>query len=95
MRLRGRACEACALNLERKAQNIPGVRRATATFVGGVMTVTFDNAVLSPDQVVQRVRQTGAPVTPLSVPSAVPRSAKEQFKHVLLSIASGCENASV
>ena len=43
------------------------------------MTVTFDNAVLSPDQVVQRVRQTGAPVTPFSVPPAVPRSSKKQF----------------
>ena len=43
------------------------------------MTVTFDNAVLSPDQVVQRVRQTGAPVTPFSIPPAVPRSSKEQF----------------
>ena len=83
MRLRGRACEACALNLERKAQSIPGVRRATATFVGGVMTVTFDNAVLSPDQVVQRVRQTGAPVTPFSIPPAVPRSSKEQFVYWL------------
>ncbi|HEY5753602.1 MAG TPA: heavy metal translocating P-type ATPase [Chthoniobacterales bacterium] len=73
MRLRGRACEACALNLERKAQNIPGVRRATATFVGGVMSVTFDNAVLTSDQVVQRVRQTGAPVTAIQVPAAMPR----------------------
>ena len=32
MRLGGRACEACALKLEKKAENIKGVRRATATF---------------------------------------------------------------
>lgn len=47
MRLNGCACEACALKLERKAQTIQGVRRARATFVGGVMSVTFDNARLS------------------------------------------------
>ena len=38
MRLGGRACEVCALKLERKAENIKGVRRATATFIGGVMS---------------------------------------------------------
>ena len=46
LHLGGRACEACALNLERKAQRIEGVRRARATFLGGVMTVTFDQAQL-------------------------------------------------
>jgi len=61
MRLGGRACEACALKLERKAEQIEGVRRARATFVGGVMSVTFDNAQLSPQRVIERVRQTGAP----------------------------------
>jgi Zn2+/Cd2+-exporting ATPase len=57
MRLSGRACEACALKLERKAQKIEGVRRARATFIGGVMSVIFDNAQLSPEQVVERVRK--------------------------------------
>jgi Cd2+/Zn2+-exporting ATPase len=62
MRLGGRACEACALKLERKAQRIQGVRHARATFIGGVMSVTFDNAQLSPAQVIERVRETGAAV---------------------------------
>ena len=42
MRLEGRACEACAVKFESKAQRIAGVRRARATFIGGVMSVTFD-----------------------------------------------------
>lgn len=67
MRLGGRASEACALNFERKAQNIHGIRRATATFIGGVMTVTFDNRLISPSEVVERVRGTGAPVALFSV----------------------------
>ena len=66
MRLHGRACEACALNYERKAELIPGIRRATATFIGGVMSVTYDDAVISPEEVVARVGQTGAKVTPFS-----------------------------
>jgi copper chaperone CopZ len=61
MRLGGRACEACALKLERKAQKIEGVSRARATFIGGVMSVTFDNARLSPERVIEQVRETGAP----------------------------------
>jgi len=66
MRLHGRACEACALNFERKAEAIPGVRRATATFIGGVMTVSFDDTVLTREQVVEKVSETGAKVTPFT-----------------------------
>ena len=62
MRLTGRACEACALNFERKAEAIPGIRRARATFVGGIMTVTYDDRVLSSEQVIEQVGRTGAPV---------------------------------
>jgi copper chaperone CopZ len=60
MRLGGCACEACALKLERKAQRIQGVRRARATFIGGVMSVTFDNTQLSPEQLIGHVRRTGS-----------------------------------
>ena len=38
----GRACEACAIALERQAQQLPGVRRATASYMGGVLKVTYD-----------------------------------------------------
>jgi copper chaperone CopZ len=81
MRLGGRACEACALKLERKAENIKGVRRATATFIGGVMSVTFDNTVLGSEQVIDLVRETGAPVTSFTVPRALPHGLKEWFEY--------------
>jgi Cd2+/Zn2+-exporting ATPase len=80
MRLRGRACEACALRLERKAQKIDGIRRARATFIGGVMSVTFNQAQLSPEQVFERVRETGAPVAPVTIPSRKPRTLGEWFR---------------
>jgi Cd2+/Zn2+-exporting ATPase len=78
LRLDGRASGAAEQKLERKAQKIEGIRRARATFLGGVMTVTFDDAQLSEAQVIERVRETGAPVKPYTVePEHAPASARE------------------
>ena len=66
MRLHGRACEACAIRFEHKAEAIPGVRRATATFIGGVMTVTYNDALLTPEEVFAKVNATGAKVSPMT-----------------------------
>ena len=90
MRLGGRACEACALKLESKAQKTEGVRRARATFIGGVMSVTFDNAQLSPGQVIDRVRETGAPVTPFSIPPELPKSIGERVQYHAARIEAVC-----
>ncbi|XHR27758.1 MAG: heavy metal translocating P-type ATPase [Chthoniobacteraceae bacterium] len=64
LRLHGRASEATAMRFERKAEEIPGIRRATATFIGGVMNVTYNEAVISPEEVVRKIHGFGAPVTP-------------------------------
>lgn len=64
MRLSGRACEACAMKLEARAMAIPGVRRATATFRGGLMSVTYDQRELGSEEVLEAVKETGAPVKP-------------------------------
>jgi Zn2+/Cd2+-exporting ATPase len=90
MRLNGRACEACALKLEKKAQRIEGVRRARATFIGGVMSVAFDNTRLSPQEVIERVRETGAPVTLLTVRPELPRGIGEWWQYHSASIEVGC-----
>ena len=65
-RLNGRACEACALKLERKVERLEGVRHASATFLGGVMSVTFDGGVISDEKLLEEVKAQGAPVTPWS-----------------------------
>ena len=65
LRLSGRACEGCALKLERKAEAIPGVRRANATFLGGTMNITFDRRVLNTPAVEAKLKAVGAPVKPL------------------------------
>jgi Cd2+/Zn2+-exporting ATPase len=65
LRLSGRACETCALRLERKAETIPGVRRASASFIGGTMSVAFDQHALDPSGVETKLKAIGAPVKPL------------------------------
>jgi Zn2+/Cd2+-exporting ATPase len=67
LRLGGRASGAAEQRIEKKVQRVDGIRRARATFLGGVMTVTFDDARLSEAQVVERVRESGAPVRPYAV----------------------------
>ncbi len=65
-RLDGNACEACAQKLEKKAEKIPGVRRATATYLGKVLSVTFDTGVESEARIVDDLKQTGANIHPLA-----------------------------
>ena len=79
---RGRASGAAEQKLEKKAQKINGIRRARATFLGGVMTVTFDDARLSEEQVIERVRETGAPVQPYGVEAEhKPETVREWLEH--------------
>ncbi|CUS03492.2 Heavy metal translocating P-type ATPase [Candidatus Promineifilum breve] len=60
----GRACESCALALERQVGQLPGVRRATASFAGGVMAVHYDNALISPHDITRHAERFGAGVRP-------------------------------
>lgn len=64
-RLEGNACEGCALKLEKKVAKLPGVRRATATYLGRVLSVTFDSDVESEAQMIGSLRKTGADIHPL------------------------------
>ncbi len=65
MRLDGKACEAAAARLERRIEKVPGVRRATATYVGRVLCLTFDQAVADEADVLAGVRSAGARIKPL------------------------------
>ncbi|MES2439193.1 MAG: heavy metal translocating P-type ATPase [Verrucomicrobiota bacterium] len=64
-RLEGSACEACALKLEKKAGKIPGVRRASATYLGKVLSITFDSGISGESQVFEQLRSAGADIRPL------------------------------
>ena len=64
LRLDGSACEACAIRLERKVKKIPGVRKATATYLGKILCLTFDDNITSGSAVLEGVLATGANVKP-------------------------------
>jgi Cd2+/Zn2+-exporting ATPase len=65
-RLDGNACEACAHKLELKVGRIPGVRRATATYLGKVLSVTFDSDIEPENQIARDIEKTGADIKPLT-----------------------------
>ncbi|MFQ5401373.1 MAG: heavy metal translocating P-type ATPase [Anaerolineae bacterium] len=74
----GRACESCALQLENRLQRLPGVRRATASYLGGVLSVTYDHALISPEDIAHQVEKFGVPVEPsASEVTAVPAPAPQ------------------
>lgn len=75
MRLDGDACEAAAARLERRVGQVPGVRRAHATYIGRVLCLTFDPDVATADDVLQGVRNAGAKVSPLEMR----KSARQSF----------------
>ncbi len=66
-RLEGSACEACALKLERRIEKIPGVRRASATYLGKVLSVTFDPVESGEQSLLEKLRTTGADIRPLDL----------------------------
>ncbi len=67
----GRACESCALALERQVGQLPGVRRATASFAGGVMAVHYDNALISPHDITRHAERFGVGVRPSAAATPV------------------------
>lgn len=68
LRLGGEACEACAIRLERRIRKLPGIRRATATYLGKLVCLTFDKQVTTEDAVLHNLRSTGASVGPYESP---------------------------
>ena len=72
LRLDGKACEACAIRLENKVKKIPGVRKATATYIGRVLCLTFDERAGDEKNLLEKIRSLGAQVRPYQseVPAA-------------------------
>lgn len=70
----GNACESCALKLERRVASLPGVRRACATYLGQVLSVTFDSAVSDTPAMEESLRRSGADIRPLETRAPERRS---------------------
>jgi hypothetical protein len=71
LRLDGQACEAAAA-LGRRIEKVPGVRRATATYIGRVLCLTFDSGVADEATVLEGVRAAGASACFSSSPRSSP-----------------------
>lgn len=63
LRLEGDASEACAIRLERKVKKIPGVRKATATYIGKILCLTFDENIADEKSVIDSLRALGARIS--------------------------------
>jgi Cd2+/Zn2+-exporting ATPase len=61
--LDGRACEASAIRLEKKVKKIPGVRKATATYIGKILCLTFDENIADEKSVIDSLRALGARIS--------------------------------
>lgn len=59
LHLNGRACEACGLALEKKALGIEGVKKANASFLTKSFIVTFDNQIISPEELIANFKREG------------------------------------
>ena len=79
-RLDGSACEACAQKLEKRVSRIPGVRRATATYLGKVLSVTFDSNIEPEGRMEIDLKNTGADVSPLLPKIAEERSLMRKIR---------------
>ena len=64
-RIESDASEAVAQKLEKRVTGIPGVRRATATFIGKVLSVTFDTQIKSEEAIIADLKHAGADIQPL------------------------------
>lgn len=60
----GRACESCARALENRLRQTPGVRRAAASYRGGVLSITYDERQTTSDDIVRQVVELGVPLVP-------------------------------
>ncbi len=67
----GRACESCALRLEQKLSQIPGVHRATASYLGGSLTIDFDHQTTNKSELTNQVSALGIPAIPLEIEQKV------------------------
>jgi Cd2+/Zn2+-exporting ATPase len=70
-KLEGRACEACAIKLEKKTEAIHGVRRANASFIGGVMSIQFDQGQVAETQLLETLLNQGALVRSWEAPAEI------------------------
>lgn len=79
-RLANTGCEAGALRLEKRIGSIHGVRRATATYLGKVLCLTFDSSLTPESEVLAELEKSGAQIRPLVIGKKSTPSARERLR---------------
>lgn len=82
-RLKGRGCEACADRLAYRLENCEGIHRATASFLGGALTVNYDDGATDPARVLDKAQASGLQAEPLEVALAREKAARVSARESL------------
>ncbi len=64
-RLKGRACEGCAQRIQYGFERSPGIRRARASYIGGVLSIEYDREQWDAEQLLRKTRDMGVKVQPI------------------------------
>lgn len=65
-RLKGRACEACAQRIQHGFERSPGIRRARASYLGGVLSIEYDREKWSVEDLLHKSRSMGIKAQPIN-----------------------------
>lgn len=83
----GRACESCALALEKHIHALPGVQKASASYVGGVLSVQYDKNLTSSEHITHWVAQKGVATAPSAAePTSTPEKAGQKWEAIFTAV---------
>ncbi|WOO42486.1 heavy metal translocating P-type ATPase [Rubellicoccus peritrichatus] len=83
-RLDGRGCEACADRLAYRLEAAKGIHRATASYMGGALTVNYDDQHTDPDKVLGDARSVGMKAKPLEQALSDEKAEREAARQSLM-----------
>ena len=55
----GMHCAACSASVERVTRKLPGVDRSDVNLTTGIMTIAYDEAQVTPEQIIAKVEKAG------------------------------------
>ena len=58
-RIEGMHCAACSSSVERVTRKLPGVERSDVNLTTGLMTISYDESQVSPEQIIAKVEKAG------------------------------------
>ncbi len=57
----GMSCAACSSAVERVTRKLPGVQSSDVNLTTAKMTITYDEAQVTPEQIMEKVKKAGFP----------------------------------